>query len=131
MSNGIYIDENKKKHPLYTKDFMNHKMIGELLIEKMLAFDKKSINQQDEFGKTALHYAITNKHQDSAIYLLSTGMADTDIKDNSNNTPLSEFEAPLYPRKLRQKLLESIDGLHLSFPPFLPSLLPFFLPASS
>ncbi|MCB0322438.1 MAG: ankyrin repeat domain-containing protein [Bdellovibrionales bacterium] len=49
--------------------------------------DKKSLNVQNSSGRTALHLAVTDGHDDFVISLLQAG-ASPDIEDQYGNTPL-------------------------------------------
>lgn len=65
-------------------DIVKNGLIEEL---KQLLETGIDVNQKNKFGFTALHYAISRKHQDMSLFLLEQG-ADPSIQDNDGNTAL-------------------------------------------
>jgi len=55
------------------------------LMSKLISHDHINVNYRDEFGRTALHYAMSKKHLDIAQLLLNSG-ADPAIPDAEGNT---------------------------------------------
>ncbi|KAJ6781910.1 hypothetical protein PWT90_09879 [Aphanocladium album] len=83
---------------------------------------KVQINQQDEYGRTALHYACKLKRVELIEALLALG-ADMSIKDNNGRTPLHAFAEeragrhepePSYPSSfiaaLKEHVADSVDA---------------------
>lgn len=68
---------NSSKHPIIGEFSENDELTREFL------------NTRDVFGKTPLHLACENNCKEPVRVLLSSGLADLNMPDNENNTPLT------------------------------------------
>lgn len=78
-------DDLKFWTPLALASWLGHPMIVEYLIKPIF---KADIEDKDKYGRTALHLAACNGHQNALLLLLNNAKADINAKDNLNNTPL-------------------------------------------
>jgi RNA polymerase sigma-70 factor (ECF subfamily) len=70
---------------LYTT-FDSVAKIGQLEIMEQMLIDGINVNEKDASGRTLLHWAVENCHEDAVRLLLQNG-ADPGLADNSGKTP--------------------------------------------
>lgn len=99
--------------PLYSADFNAHLEMAEILIHSMKHCDN-GLDLCDLNGKSALHWAIFQKHKQIAVLLIQEG-ADCTKKDHHGDTPFAVCEESLYPADIRQSLLVAIEGFSSFF----------------
>jgi len=109
LKDGVLIDEKKKELPLYTREITHHIESCRLLSQAMAKVNPTTLNLADKEGKSPLHCAITNRHGEVAVELIKDG-ADTNLPDSAQVTPLNVCNQPLYPRKIRQMLLDAVEA---------------------
>ena len=100
---GMYIEKQ-----LYSADYDGHTSIAKLLIERMKD-QEGTLDIQDKEDRTALHWAVVNRHKDMAVTLIKEG-ADATIKDVHSRAPFAVCEQSLYPSAIRQSLLKALEG---------------------
>lgn len=74
---------------------------------------REFLNTRDVYGKTPLHLACENNCKEPVRVLLSSGLADLNMSDNENNTPLTTAYFGSY-WELFEMLVKSGSQLHPS-----------------
>jgi len=83
----VPVAEDPRREPIHTAAFFNNVPIIDLLIQKGV-----SVNEKDDFGNTALHYAARRLSIDALKFLISKGV-DKSIKNKEGLSALGEAAA--------------------------------------
>lgn len=74
--------------------------------------DSKNINEADNQGFTALHFAVQNNDYEMVKYLIEKG-ANVNIQDKYGNIPLSRAIKPYIDRRIIELLIKTNSDMNI------------------
>ena len=115
LKNNAKILQNKYKlsplHKVFCVPILNDKENERLeVIKAILKQDPACINLQNEYGETALHFAVGNHHSPKEIELLLQLGSNITLRDNEGNTALDiaiEYNPSMVPLFKTDQLLKN------------------------